>query len=227
MMRVDSTRLRGRKGDSDREAEIRMTRNVTANLYMTIDGRGEFPVYPGSDLPSGNRDDPDEFFRRMWTDRYADVTTVVMGRRSFVGHRQVHALRARRPDAPKYLVDYSRFLEQAEKVCLSRRLKHLNWANSRLMHGDLAEILATLKREQGGNIIIDGGPRLIREVMRRNLADDYWFLVMPVVIGRGPRYWFPMTAQTNLKLLSATTMPYGELVLHYEALREEATTGTG
>ena len=197
-------------------------RNVTANVYMTLDGRGEFPKYPGYDVPSGDRDDPDEFFRRMWTDRYADVTTVVMGRRSFTGHRRVHSLKGRKPNDPKFMFDYSRFLDKVEKVCLSHRLKKTDWENSRAVKGDLAKIVAKLRKEKGGNIIIEGGPRVIHEVLRRNLADDYWFLVMPVVYGRGPRYWNPMTAQTNLKLLSASHMPYGELVLHYEAYRGKA-----
>jgi len=196
-------------------------RKITANVYMTIDGRGAFPSYPGSDLPTGDPNEPDEFFRKMWTDRYSDVTTVVMGRRSFVGHHRVHS---RKPDAPKFLMDYSRFLEKAEKVCLSHRLKKLDWANSRLMKGDLAKILAKLRAEKGGNIILEGGPRLIHEALRRNLADDYWFLVMPVVYGKGPPYWFPMKEQTNLKLVSATNMKFGELVLHYEAVREKAAT---
>lgn len=198
-----------------------MTRKITANLYMTLDGRGEFPTYPGSDLPSGEPDQPDEFFQKMWTDRYSDVTTVVMGRRSFLGHLRVHSLKARKPDAPKFMFDYSRFLERVDKVCLSHRLKKLEWQNSRVMKGDLAKIVAKLKREKGGNIIIEGGPRLIHDVIRLNLADDYWFLVMPVVFGRGPRYWDAMKAQTTLKLLSATRMKYGELVLHYEAVREK------
>ena len=196
-----------------------MTRKITANVYMTLDGRGEFPKYPGSDLPTGDRDEPDEFFRRMWTDRYADVTTVVMGRRSFTGHRRVHALKRRKPNDPKFMFDYSRFLDKVEKVCLSHRLKNLDWENSRLLKGDLTKIVAKLKSEKGGNIIIEGGPRLIHEVIRLNLADDYWFLVMPVVYGRGPRYWEAMKPQTTLKLLSATPMRYGELVLHYEAIR--------
>ena len=200
-----------------------MTRRITANLYMTLDGRGEFPSYPGSDLPSGNPDEPDEFFQKMWTDRYDDVTTVVMGRRSFVGHRRVHSLRARKPDAPKFMFDYSRFLERVDKVCLSHRLKKLDWANSRVLKGDLRRIIGKLKRERGGNIIIEGGPRLIHEVLRLNLADDYWFLIMPVVFGRGPRYWNPMKTQTNLKLLSASQMKYGELVLHYGAVRERTS----
>jgi dihydrofolate reductase len=199
-------------------------RKITANLYMTIDGRGEFPQYPGSDLPSGNPDEPDEFFQKMWTDRYSDVTTVVMGRRSFTGHRRVHSLKARKPDAPKFMFDYSRFLERVDKVCLSHRLKNLDWDNSRVLKGDLAKIIAKLKSEKGGNIIIEGGPRLIHEVLRLNMADDYWFLVMPVVFGRGPRYWYPMKAQTTLKLLSSSTMKYGELVLHYEAVRGKAAS---
>ncbi len=196
-----------------------MTRKVTANVYMTLDGRGEFPKYPGYDLPTGDRDEPDEFFRRMWTDRYSDVTTVVMGRRSFLGHQRVHSLKGRKPNDPKFMFDYSRFLDRVEKVCLSRRLKKVSWENSRLLKGDLAQVVAKLKREKGGNIILEGGPALIHEVLRRDLADDYWFLVMPVVYGRGPRYWLPTKTQTNLKLVSASSMPYGELVLHYETQR--------
>jgi dihydrofolate reductase len=197
-------------------------RKITANLYMTIDGRGDFPKYPGSDLPSGDPDQPDEFFRKMWTDRYSDVTTVVIGRRSFVGHQRVHSLKGRKPKDPKFMFDYSRFLDKVEKVCLSHRLKKTDWENSRILKGDLAKIIAKLKGEKGGNIILEGGPRLINEVIRLNLADDYWFLVMPVVLGKGPRYWAPMKTQTTLKLLSATNMPYGELVLHYEAVREKS-----
>jgi dihydrofolate reductase len=199
-------------------------RKITANLYMTLDGRGEFPSYPGSDLPSGDPDQPDEFFQKMWTDRYDDVTTVVMGRRSFVGHNRVHSLKGRKPDAPKFMWDYSRFLERVDKVCLSHRLKKLDWENSRVLKGDLAKILAKLKAEKGGNIIVEGGPRIVNEVLRRNLADDYWFLVMPVFYGRGPRYWSPLKSQTTLKLLSATRMKYGELVLHYEAVREKGAS---
>jgi dihydrofolate reductase len=205
-------------------------RKITANLYMTLDGRGDFPEYPGSDIPTGpggDRDQPDLFFQKFWTERYADVTTVVMGRRSFTGHRRVHSLKGRKPNDPKFLFDYSRFLDGVEKVCLSHRLKRLDWENSRLMQGDLAKILAKLRSEKGGNIIIEGGPRLIHEVLRRDLADDYWFLVMPVVLGRGPRYWGPTKAQTTLKLLSASSMPYGELVLHYEALRGKGPGRSG
>jgi riboflavin biosynthesis pyrimidine reductase len=87
------------------------------------------------------------------------------------------------------------------------------------MNGDLSKIVAKLKREKGGNIIAEGGPRLIREFLRRGLADDYWLVVQPVVYGKGPQYWGPMKKQATLKLLSSSTMEDGELMLHYETVR--------
>jgi hypothetical protein len=52
-------------------------RKITANVYMTLDGRGAFPEYPTSGLPST---EPNPLFRNLWFDRFDDVTTVVMGR---------------------------------------------------------------------------------------------------------------------------------------------------
>ena len=160
-----------------------MVRKITANLYMTMDGRGEFPKYPGSDRVSTEAND---MWREMWLNRFNDVTTVIMGRRSFLGHRRVWTEKARSPTDPKYLIDYSRWLDHVEKICLSNRLKKPGWENSRIMKGDLARIVAKLKREKGGNIIAEGGPRLIREFLRLGLADDYWLAVQSVVYGKGP-----------------------------------------
>jgi dihydrofolate reductase len=195
-----------------------MARKITANLFMTLDGRGGFPKYPGWKRPSP--DEPTTLWKEMWLNRFDDVTTVIMGRRSFLGHSRVWTEKARKPTDPKYLRDYARFMDQVDKVCLSHRLKSTKWENSRIMKGDLSKIVAKLKREKGGNIIAEGGPALIREFLRRGLADDYWAVVQPVVWGRGPRYWGPMKEQATLKLLSSSTMePDGELMLHYETVR--------
>ncbi len=193
-----------------------MTRKITANLYMTLDGRGAFPKYPGSER---GRSEPNEMWREMWLNRFDDVTTVVMGRRSFLGHRKVWTEKARKPSDPKYRFDYSRWLDRVDKVCLSNRLTSPGWENSRIMNGDLSEIVAKLKREKGGNIIAEGGPRLILEFLRQGLADDYWLVIQPVVYGKGPRYWSTMSSQVILKLLSSVTMEDGELLLHYVTVR--------
>jgi dihydrofolate reductase len=193
-----------------------MSRKITANLYLTLDGRGAFPKYPGWDRQTA---EPNEMWRAFWLSRFDDVTTVVMGRRSFLGHRKDWTEKARSPSDPRYAIEYSRWLDQVDKVCLSNRLASPGWDNSRIMSGDLSEIVAKLKRENGGNIIAEGGPRLILEFLRRGLADDYWLVVQPVVFGKGPRYWGNLGAQVTLKLLSSQTMEDGELLLHYETVR--------
>lgn len=193
-----------------------MPRKITANVYMTLDGRGAFPKYPGSERRTRRAN---ALFRHMWISRYDDVTTVVMGRRSYLGHRRVWSGKARRPGEPKFYHDYSSFLDRVDKVCLSRTLKTPGWENTRILKGDLAAILAKLRKERGGNILVEGGPQVVREVLRRKLADDYWFFVMPVVYGKGPRYWGPMNEQNTLKLIEVKHGEDGELLFHYGRVR--------
>jgi dihydrofolate reductase len=198
-----------------------MTRKITASCYMTIDGRGAFPKYLGSDRPPTN--EPNEFWREFWFNRFDDVTTVIMGRRSFLGHRRVWSEKARKKGDPQFMWDYSRFMDKVEKVCLSHRLKSTDWENTRIMKGDLSKIVAKLKKERGGNIIVEGGPRLVQEFMRQRLADDYLMLMQPVVFGQGPRYWGPMDEQLTLKILSSKVLEDGEVLLRYETVRKKLT----
>jgi len=193
-----------------------VARKVTVNMYMTFDGRGEFPRYPGSNVVPPK---PDAQFTEMWVNQYDFVDTVVMGRRSFEGHLRVHSEAARKPEDPEYMFEYSRWLDRVQKVCLSHRLKETKWQNSTIMSGDLGKIIAKLKSQPGKGIIVEGGPALTKETIRRGLADDYRMVVQPVILGRGHRYWGDMGSQRTMKLLSVKTLPYGELVLHYEAVR--------
>lgn len=62
-------------------------------MYMTLDGFGVFPKYPGSGI---EEDEPDDFWKEMWISRYDSVDTIVFGRRSYEGHAQVHALANRK-----------------------------------------------------------------------------------------------------------------------------------
>jgi dihydrofolate reductase len=193
-----------------------MARKVTVNLYMTLDGYGEFPKYPGSDFAPK---EPDALFTEMWINRYDSVDTVVFGRRAFEDHQNFHSEAARKPDDPKYLFDFSRWLDRVQKICLSHFMKKIEWQNSRIMTGELNDVIAKLKSEPGKDIIVDGGPSIVQETIQRGLADDYYMAVWPVILGRGKHYWGSMINQQTLKLLSVKTLPYGELVLHYQAVR--------
>ena len=193
-----------------------MTRKITVNMYLTLDGYGEFPKYPGSDVVP---EEPGAGFTDMWINRYDSVDTIVFGRRSFEDHANYHSEAARKPTDPKFLFEFSRWLDRCDKIVLSHHLTKTDWQNSRIMGGDLEEIVARLKAEPGKDIIVDGGPSLVQEFIQRGLADDYRMAVWPVILGRGKHYWGSMLSQQTLKLLSVKTLPHGELLLHYETVR--------
>ena len=185
-------------------------------MYMTLDGYGEFPKYPGSDVP---RKEPSEGFIDMWINRYDSVDTILYGRRSYEGHVAVHSEAARKKSDPEYMFEFSRFLDRTQKIVLSHYLKKTEWQNSRIMKGSLTRIVASLKREPGKDIIVDAGPSLVHEFIQRGLADDYRITVWPVILGHGNHYWGPMFKQQTLKLNSVKTLKNGELMLHYETVR--------
>ncbi len=185
-------------------------------MYMTLDGYGEFPKYLGSDVRSK---EPSEGFIDMWIKRYDSVDTILYGRKSHEGHVAVHSESARKASDPEYLFEFSRFLGRCQKIVLSRSLKKTEWQNSRIMKGDLKRIVARLKWEPGKDIIVDAGPSLVQEFIRRGLADDYRMIVWPVILGRGKHYWGSMLKQQTLKLLYVKSLKHGELMLHYETVR--------
>src|SRR5438309_458797 len=108
-------------------------------MYMTLDGYGEFPKYPGSDVP---RKEPSEGFIDMWINRYDSVDTIVYGRRSYEGHVAVHSEAARKKSDPEYMFEFSRFLRRCQKIVLSHFLKKTEWQNSsvrRIVHLTLSQ----------------------------------------------------------------------------------------
>jgi len=115
-----------------------LARKITLNMYMTLAGYGEFPKYPGSDIQSK---EPGKGFTDMWINRYDLVDTILYGRRSYEGHLTYHSESARKASDPKYLFEFSRFLDRTQKIVLSHSLKKTDWQNSRIMkslkHGEL------------------------------------------------------------------------------------------
>lgn len=193
-------------------------RKITACLYMTMDGHAEFPSYPGSAVPMK---EPDPAFKVMWLDRRDEVDTVILGRKAFEGQRGFWASDKRKPSDPPYYYEYSRWKDGVLKLVFSHRMKKSDWQNTKFVSGDITRIVSRLKRSKGKDIILDGGPSLALEFMRRGLIDDYWIVVFPVILGKGLTWFGKMAKQQTLKLLSSKSLNDGELVLHYETVRKK------
>jgi dihydrofolate reductase len=99
----------------------------------------------------------------------------------------------------------------------SRTLEEpLEWNNSTLIKGDVAEEVSNLKAQEGKDILLFGSGQLARTLMEHDLIDEYRLMVFPIVVGRGKRL-FGDTEETKAMSLVNTKQvgPDGVLILTY------------
>jgi dihydrofolate reductase len=110
------------------------------------------------------------------------------------------------------------FMNNTPKYIVSSSLTTLDWANSSLVTGDLAEEVAQLKERPGKNIQIPGSPRLVRSLLRDGLLDGLSLMVHPIVLGAGMRLFDEVTNRIGLKLIESRTLSTGVLCVTYQPL---------
>ena len=98
------------------------------------------------------------------------------------------------PAATEAMLDFARIWNAKPKIVFSTTLDRVE-GNSRLVRGDVGEVLAQLRTEFEGDLEV-GGPTLAAAFIERGLVDVYQLVVHPVVLGAGtpffPRLERPM-----------------------------------
>jgi dihydrofolate reductase len=155
-------------------------RKVLVLMFMTLDGVAEFPD-PGEDVDASS---PDEG-PAMWTSRIDSIDTLLLGRRTYEKWAGFWPRWKNEPSARKFMQDFSRFADRAEKVVFSRTLKSADWPKSRIVSGDLADEIARLKSLPGKDIALGGGPKLAQSFFERDLADELFITMFPSIAGSG------------------------------------------
>lgn len=108
------------------------------------------------------------------------------------------------------------YMNETPKLVVSRTLEGpLEWNNSTLLEGSLAEPLGELKRRPGKDISISGSPTLIRSLLAEDLLDELRLMVHPVVVGGGKRLLEEGGDQKALELVDSKTFKTGVVYLTY------------
>jgi dihydrofolate reductase len=99
------------------------------------------------------------------------------------------------------------------KYVASTTLKEpLEW-NSTLLTGETADAIAKLKEQPGEDILIYGSGALVNTLMHRNLIDEYRFMIYPLVLGTGKRFFRGGDDRSTLALKRAETASSGVMML--------------
>jgi dihydrofolate reductase len=108
-------------------------------------------------------------------------------------------------------------LNSMPKYVASRTLDKVEWNNSTLLQGDVAEAVAELKRQPGGSLQTQGSGELIQTLMRHDLVDEYRPLVYPVVLGKGKRLFREGNLPAALRMVDTKTTGTGVAINTYES----------
>jgi dihydrofolate reductase len=120
--------------------------------------------------------------------------------------------------------EFAKKLGDTRKVVVSRQHLQFAWRNSEQLKGDLAEGVAALKNEPGGDIGISGSVSVVRQLLAAGLLDELHLLVHPIVVGKGMRL-FDEGESVPLKLLSSQTLETGVVYLVYAPAEAPAAAG--
>ena len=117
------------------------------------------------------------------------------------------------PSAPDYMIDFARVWNATPKIVFSTSLDHVD-GNSRLVSGDVGDVLARLRSEFPGDLSV-AGPTLAAQFIRRGLIDEYRVVVHPVILGAGLPVFPGLETPVGLRLTETRRFASGAIYLGY------------
>jgi dihydrofolate reductase len=123
---------------------------------------------------------------------------------------------ARSQSEPPSDIEFARAFDSRNKVVISRSLKTVEDARTRIIGGNLREEMIRLKEEPGGDILV-GGVDVPSQLMELGLVDEFRIVVGPVVVGEGRRLFetVRLPERVGMKLVATKVFKAGSVALHY------------
>jgi dihydrofolate reductase len=186
-------------------------RILAVNTFMSLDGVMQAPGGPDED-PTGG------FELGGWGATYFDDEMMGQVAESapyelLLGRGTYEIFAAHWPYDEGPIADQ---LNGTRKHVASTTLDRLEWNNSTLIRGDVADYVRELKSQDGPEIQVHGSPGLIQTLLEHDLIDEYRMWIFPVVIGTGKRFFGDGTIPAGLKLVDSRVSKTGVTINTYQ-----------
>ena len=195
-------------------------RRVIVSEFVSLDGVIEAPGGSGESDRGGwsfqyDRGPEGDEFK---FDELAAADALLLGRVTYEGFA------AAWPQMEEQTGEYGAWMNGYPKHVVSTTLQEpLEWNNSSLIAGDIAEEVGRLKQQPGKDILVFGSGKLARTLMEHDLIDEYRLMVIPVVVGKGKRLFGDLGETRAMRLADMKPVgPDGVLILTYRPAGKEA-----
>jgi len=189
---------------------------VIVNEFISLDGVAQAPGGEEEDTSGG-------FAHGGWHMRYMEDETAmkrvlegILDAGGFLlGRRTYEIFAAYWPNASEEEQVIAEPLNTKPKYVASRTLTELQWQNSTALQGELADAVAALKQEDGGDLHVIGSTELVQVLIQHGLVDELRLMIDPVVLGGGKRIWRDDGVLRPLRLVDSETTPSGAIFATY------------
>ncbi|HUH22388.1 MAG TPA: dihydrofolate reductase family protein [Gaiellaceae bacterium] len=192
-------------------------RKVIVNEFLTLDGVAQAPGGAEEDTDGG-------FAHGGWHMQYMEdeptqqwvLESIVEAGGFLLGRRTYEIFAAFWPNAPEEEQVVAEPLNSKPKYVVSTTLAGpLEWENSTLLEGEMADAVAALKQENGGDLHVIGSTELVRTLIAHGLVDELRLMIDPVVVG-GAKRIFPDDGELRpLRLVDGQVTSKGAILATY------------
>jgi dihydrofolate reductase len=191
-------------------------RKIVVMEWITLDGVVQAPGHPDEDRDGGFEHGGwhlhyfDDTSREWVVEGYAEAGGFLFGRRTYEN------LAAYWPHASEEEQVIAEPLNTKPKYVASRTLLGpLEWQNSTVLTGDVAQAVLALKQEDGRDLHVIGSPQLARTLAEHDLVDEYRLMIDPLIMGGGKRLFGDGTAPKPLRLVESRVTSTGAILAKY------------
>jgi dihydrofolate reductase len=107
-------------------------------------------------------------------------------------------------------------MNELPKAVFSRTLGKVQWNNTKLVKGDLAEEIQKMKKESGPDMVILGSGSIVSQLTQHKLIDEYQLVFTPTVLGKGRTMFETVKERQTLRRTSSRTFGNGNVFVCYE-----------
>ncbi|GCE24682.1 pyrimidine reductase [Dictyobacter alpinus] len=179
-------------------------RKIVSGLFIGLDGVVE--------APNKWQEHFDEEMGEALTAQLASQDTVLLGRATYEDWASYWPTSTDEP--------FASYINNVSKYVVSNTLKNVEWNNSTLIKGNLAEELTLLKQQAGKDIGVAGSPTLVHSLLEQGLLDELLLMVHPAIVGSGKRLFKDGESLKRLKLISTKATSTGTVILTYQPVKE-------
>lgn len=181
--------------------------------FLTLDGVLQAPGGPEEDTSGGFKYGGwvalyfDEFSGKVMEEQMKEPFNLLLGRKTY----EIFAAYW-----PQHGNNWPGINVAAKYVASHTPSLKLDWENSILLTGDIADEVKKLKEQDGPDLQVYGSGNFIQTLLKHDLVDELWLKIFPITLGSGKRLFAEGTIPAAFELTKSSVSPRGVIFANYK-----------